>query len=164
MSCNQCGRPNPAAANFCTGCGAHLDPPADDTTVLQAVDIDPRDPPEAWPARAPQPTLVVHRGPNQGSRFALASGVTTIGRDGAATILLNDVSVSRRHATIERHGEGCVISDQGSLNGTYLNGERIDSSRRLIHGDQLQIGRFRLAYLEASTNGSGPAPTADGRR
>jgi hypothetical protein len=164
MFCHQCGSPSSGVANFCTGCGAQLDPPADSTTVLQVVvELDQPDPLEARPARTEQPTLVVQRGPNQGSRFVLARGVTTIGRDGGARILLNDISVSRRHATIERDGDHCLITDQGSLNGTYLNGQRIASSCRLTHGDTLQIGMFRIAFLEPGTNGSGTAPARPDR-
>jgi pSer/pThr/pTyr-binding forkhead associated (FHA) protein len=90
--------------------------------------------------------LVVRRGPNAGSRFALESGKTTIGRHPDSDIFLDDVTVSRRHAEIVSNERTFTVSDVGSLNGTYLNRERIEEAD-LQSGDELQIGKFRLVFI-----------------
>jgi pSer/pThr/pTyr-binding forkhead associated (FHA) protein len=93
--------------------------------------------------------LVVKRGPNAGSRFLLDQDVTTAGRHPDSDIFLDDVTVSRRHATFRREGERFLVHDVGSLNGTYLNRERIDDAR-LSTGDEVQIGKFRLVFYGAN--------------
>jgi pSer/pThr/pTyr-binding forkhead associated (FHA) protein len=90
--------------------------------------------------------LVVKRGPNAGSRFALPAGTTTIGRHPDSNIFLDDVTVSRRHAEVKHDGGTFTVSDVGSLNGTYLNRERIEEAE-MHSGDELQIGKFRLVFL-----------------
>lgn len=90
--------------------------------------------------------LVVKRGPNAGSRFALGAGKTTIGRHPDSDIFLDDVTVSRRHVEVRHHDDTFTVSDVGSLNGTYLNRERIEEAD-LHSGDELQIGKFRLVFL-----------------
>jgi pSer/pThr/pTyr-binding forkhead associated (FHA) protein len=90
--------------------------------------------------------LVVKRGPNAGSRFLLDADVTTVGRHPESDIFLDDVTVSRRHAEFRRGTEGFSVHDVGSLNGTYLNRERIDAAP-LVAGDEVQIGKFRLVFL-----------------
>ncbi len=90
--------------------------------------------------------LVVKRGPNAGSRFALGQGQTTIGRHPDSDIFLDDVTVSRRHAEIYHNGAAFTVTDVGSLNGTYLNRERIERAE-LQNGDEVQIGKFRLVFL-----------------
>jgi pSer/pThr/pTyr-binding forkhead associated (FHA) protein len=97
--------------------------------------------------------LVVKRGPNAGSRFLLDKEVTTVGRHPESDIFLDDVTVSRRHAEFTRRGDGFVVRDVGSLNGTYLNRERIDDAG-LSNGDEVQIGKFRLVYLTSGAEGS----------
>lgn len=92
--------------------------------------------------------LVVKRGPNAGSRFLLDQDVTTAGRHPDSDIFLDDVTVSRRHVEFRRDGSGFAVFDVGSLNGTYVNRERIDSAA-LSGGDEVQIGKFRLVYLTA---------------
>lgn len=161
MNCHECGRPNAADANFCTGCGARLrsDPEAE-TRALPLTEPSLPDADADLPIRPAQPLLLVRRGPNIGSRYSLAPGSTTIGRDGAATIFLNDITVSRRHATIENDGTHCMVIDENSLNGTYLNGRRIESRDPLDHGDELQIGLFRIVYLEPRPDGETAARTA----
>ena len=98
---------------------------------------------------------MVKRGPNAGSRFLLDGDVTTAGRHPDSDIFLDDVTVSRRHAEFHREGVGFSVRDVGSLNGTYLNRERIDSAA-LTGGDEVQIGKFRLVFL---TGGAGSAAT-----
>lgn len=90
--------------------------------------------------------LVVKRGPNAGSRYELRGDVVTAGRHPDSDIFLDDVSVSRRHAEFRRSGGGFEVVDVGSLNGTYVNREPIESSP-LAGGDEIQIGKFRLVYL-----------------
>ena len=93
--------------------------------------------------------FVVESGPKAGSRYGLEAPVTTIGRDGAADILLDDVTVSRRHVEVERVGDRYVVRDVGSLNGTYVNRLRIESAE-LDDGDELQIGRFKLVFFHGT--------------
>jgi pSer/pThr/pTyr-binding forkhead associated (FHA) protein len=90
--------------------------------------------------------LVVKRGPNAGSRFQLDKDVVSAGRHPQSDIFLDDVTVSRRHAEFRRSGDSYEVSDVGSLNGTYVNREPIESSS-LSNGDEVQIGKFRLVFL-----------------
>jgi pSer/pThr/pTyr-binding forkhead associated (FHA) protein len=90
--------------------------------------------------------LVVKRGPNAGSRFLLDSDLTTAGRHPESDIFLDDVTVSRRHAEFYRHGDRFTVRDVGSLNGTYVNRERIEEAA-LSGGDEVQVGKFRLVFL-----------------
>jgi pSer/pThr/pTyr-binding forkhead associated (FHA) protein len=91
--------------------------------------------------------LIVRAGEQAGDRFQLSDLVTRLGRHPDSEISLDDITVSRRHAEIERSPDGYVVSDAGSLNGTYVNQERIDKVM-LQHGDELQIGKFRLVFFE----------------
>jgi pSer/pThr/pTyr-binding forkhead associated (FHA) protein len=90
--------------------------------------------------------LVVRRGPNSGSRFLLDAELTTAGRHPQSDIFLDDVTVSRRHVEFRRGADGrFTVADVGSLNGTYVNRERIDSAA-LNNGDEVQIGKYRLVF------------------
>ena len=89
--------------------------------------------------------LVVRRGPNAGARFLLDANVTTVGRHPDADIFLDDVTVSRRHSEFLRDGQHFQIKDLGSLNGTYLDGDRIDIAA-LTEGAEVQVGKFRLTF------------------
>jgi len=91
--------------------------------------------------------LVVKRGPNAGSKFVLETDVTNAGRHPDSDIFLDDVTVSRRHAEIVHGKNGYQLRDVGSLNGTYLNRERIESEAPLENGDELQIGKFKLVFF-----------------
>ncbi len=91
--------------------------------------------------------LVVKRGPNAGSRFLLDSELTEVGRRPDSDIFLDDVTVSRRHAEFYRHRGRFAVRDVGSLNGTYVNRERIEEAA-LSGGDEVQIGKFRLVFLQ----------------
>jgi pSer/pThr/pTyr-binding forkhead associated (FHA) protein len=149
--CNRCGHRNPATANFCSSCGTPLVPVREDPTTVAftpeigegeadfAVELD------AIPAGVG--FLVVKRGPNIGSRFALDADVVKAGRHPQSHIFLDDITVSRRHAEIIREPDGTyAVRDAGSLNGTYLNRERVESAK-LKDGDELQIGTFKLVFL-----------------
>ena len=91
--------------------------------------------------------LLVQRGPDAGARFLLDTDVVTVGRHPDSDIFLDDISVSRRHATFTRTPNGYVISDLGSLNGSYVNRDRIDSDVILSGGDEVQIGKYRLIFF-----------------
>ena len=154
--CNSCGHRNELGANFCSSCGAVLETASADNTTITFHPTVPSDPVEAGAAEAglgEQPVegavLVVARGPYAGSRFALGPGLTTAGRHPESTIFLDDITVSRRHAEIESTPEGFVVRDVGSLNGTYLNRERIEQAT-LANGDELQIGKFKLVFMVGS--------------
>jgi pSer/pThr/pTyr-binding forkhead associated (FHA) protein len=90
--------------------------------------------------------LVVKRGPNAGSRFLLDQPTTSAGRHPDSDIFLDDVTVSRRHAEFRLEGAEFQVVDVGSLNGTYVNREPVDSAV-LSNGDEVQIGKFRLVFL-----------------
>lgn len=100
--------------------------------------------------------LIVRRGPNAGSRYLLDVDVTRAGRHPDSEIFLDDITVSRRHAEILRVGNGYTIRDAGSLNGTYVNRDRVDEAP-ITHGDELQIGKFKLVFL-AGAGGGGANP------
>ncbi|MEV8183526.1 FHA domain-containing protein [Specibacter sp. NPDC078692] len=97
--------------------------------------------------------LIAHVGPNAGARFLLDSQVTTAGRHPDADIFLDDVTVSRRHVNFIKFDGGFEVVDSGSLNGTYVNGDRVDAVR-LRTGNEVQIGKFRLTYYLSSNTGS----------
>ncbi|MFC4947831.1 glycogen accumulation regulator GarA [Pseudonocardia sp. GCM10023141] len=95
---------------------------------------------------AGQALLVVRRGPNAGSRFLLDRASTSAGRHPDSDIFLDDVTVSRRHAEFRGESGEFVVVDVGSLNGTYVNREPVDTAV-LVSGDEVQIGKFRLVFL-----------------
>lgn len=97
--------------------------------------------------------LVVKRGPNAGSRFLLDQSTTSAGRHPESDIFLDDVTVSRRHAEFRREGGEFVVVDVGSLNGTYVNREPVDTAV-LANGDEVQIGKFRLVFLTGPRTGN----------
>jgi hypothetical protein len=90
--------------------------------------------------------LIVRSGPTAGARYLLDTDVTTVGRHPEADIFFDDVTVSRRHSEITRNGSRFEIVDQRSLNGTYVNGERVDRSA-LVNGAEVRIGKFRLNFF-----------------
>lgn len=89
--------------------------------------------------------LIAHTGANQGARFLLDQEETTVGRHPEADIFLDDVTVSRRHVKINRHEGGFQVEDLGSLNGTYVNHDRVDRYT-LTTSDEVQVGKFRLTF------------------
>lgn len=157
--CNQCGHQNPAGSNFCSSCGAALERPEDDSTSTtitfmpiesagevadEEITVSLGEVPEGYGV------LVVKRGPNAGSRFVLGEDKTDAGRHPDSDIFLDDITVSRRHAEFVRQGNNYIVRDVGSLNGTYVNRERIDEGT-LRNGDEVQIGKFRLVFLAAGS-------------
>ncbi|MCH9736202.1 MAG: FHA domain-containing protein [Actinomycetia bacterium] len=100
--------------------------------------------------------LIVKRGPNAGSRFLLDQPTTSAGRHPDSDIFLDDVTVSRRHAEFRLENSEFQVVDVGSLNGTYVNREPVDSAL-LANGDEVQIGKFRLVFLTGGPKDDGAA-------
>jgi hypothetical protein len=150
VTCPQCGHQNPLGANFCSSCGHDLevaDEHGTTASVLVPIDHMAEDVEIELDELPPGVgMLVVTRGPNSGSRFALDQPVVTAGRHPDSVIFLDDITVSRRHAEIRAVAGGYQVADVGSLNGTYLNRERVEEAP-LQDGDELQIGTFKLLFL-----------------
>ena len=153
MFCNQCGHRNPPGSNFCSSCGAALNlGESDDTTMTHVVTpAEEREPDEDLKVTADDlrdggALLVVRRGPNEGSKYLLDAEVTRAGRHPDSDIFLDDITVSRRHAEIVRRADGFHVVDTGSLNGTYVNRDRVEDAM-LANGDELQIGKFKLVFF-----------------
>jgi pSer/pThr/pTyr-binding forkhead associated (FHA) protein len=96
--------------------------------------------------------LLVIRGPNAGSQFLLDQPVTSAGRHPDSDIFLDDITVSRHHVEFRLENGQFLVVDLDSLNNTYVNHEPIDSAV-LVHGDEIQIGKFRLMFLTRHTTG-----------
>ncbi len=151
----RCGQEVADLARFCSNCGSALtdlsDEHVDATGTLEAPlsttgplgTVDTGSIPSVAPGTA---LLIVRRGPSEGTSFMLTSDLTTVGRSDDANVVLDDVTVSRRHAEFHRTAEGWTLSDLGSLNGTYVNRRRIDSVQ-LRGGDEVQIGKYRFVFL-----------------
>ncbi len=92
--------------------------------------------------------LVVKRGTDEGVRFAIQEPIVQAGRHPESDIFLDDITVSRRHAEFVTRDQQTTVRDVGSLNGTYVNRARIEEAR-LSSGDEVQIGKFKLLYLQA---------------
>ena len=149
MYCTRCGHRNPDDARFCANCGQQLQDEA--TLTFTPVETEGEDTGEevfqpAEELEQGQALLVVKRGANAGSTFLIDKDTTTAGRHPESDIFLDDVTVSRRHADFVREGQSFVVRDVGSLNGTYLNRERIESAP-LTAGDEVQIGKFKLVFF-----------------
>jgi pSer/pThr/pTyr-binding forkhead associated (FHA) protein len=133
---------DPATARIPHGVGM---PPAEYTFDDEAPRLSAEDQRTVDALRPGTALLIVQRGPNAGARFLLDADEVTSGRHPSSDIFLDDVTVSRRHAVFARDPEGYAVRDVGSLNGTYVNRQRIDES--VLHqGDEVQIGKFRLVY------------------
>jgi FHA domain/zinc-ribbon domain len=173
MQCARCGRPNPDGARFCSNCGSPLvaarggrpgpglgaarqpgaPRPGEETSTISLNRDDPDRVDYPYPDSAsvrelPPGTavLLVMRGPNAGSEFRLDGDLTTAGRHPDSDIFLDDVTVSRRHAEFYHERGRFTVRDVGSLNGTYVNGSRIEEAE-LVGGDEVQIGKFRLQFI-----------------
>jgi hypothetical protein len=148
--CTNCGHRNPPESNFCSSCGNPLAQGSDTTVTFMpeepgdSVEVDVNIP--LAEMQAGVGLLVVKRGPDVGSKYVLGNEVTRVGRHPESEIFLDDITVSRRHAEFLRQGSTYVVKDVGSLNGTYVNRERIDDAT-LQNGDEVQIGKFKLVFL-----------------
>jgi pSer/pThr/pTyr-binding forkhead associated (FHA) protein len=153
MHCPECGFVNDEGANYCQKCGAYLSRPEgtdEPTTMTYTVDADG----EMHPVDLDQvvekagAALVIRAGGGRaGESFTLEGERTSIGRTPDAGVFLDDVTVSRNHALVVRRDDGVYLDDLGSLNGTYVNRRRIES-QELEDGDEIQIGKYKLSYLE----------------
>jgi hypothetical protein len=153
VHCPECGFVNAEGANYCQKCGAYLARPegteepttmtyrVDATGEMHPVDID------EIVADAGAAVVIRSGGGRAGESFGLNDDRTSIGRSPDAGIFLDDVTVSRNHALIVRRKDGRYVDDLGSLNGTYVNRHRIES-HPLADGDEIQVGKYRLSYLE----------------
>ena len=151
MHCPECGFVNSEGANYCQKCGAFLGDAREsgDTTIsYQVGDTGELQPVDLERVAAEGATLVIRAGGGRaGETFAVAGERMAIGRTPDAEVFLDDVTVSRNHALLVRRRDGLYIDDLGSLNGTYVNRRRIES-HRLADGDELQVGKYKLTYLE----------------
>jgi pSer/pThr/pTyr-binding forkhead associated (FHA) protein len=155
--CSSCGNELEPGARFCSQCGTPVaDLPADETsTILAQKSVDGEEAAQDTPAPVDDATvaalrsgtaiLVVQTGPDSGGRYLLDTEAVTAGRHADSDIFLDDITVSRRHAEFVRGPGGYVVRDVGSLNGTYVNKDRIDEIA-LHDADEVQIGKFRLVY------------------
>ena len=93
--------------------------------------------------------IFIARGANKGSRFLITAEGATIGRSASSSIFLDDVTVSRTHATISKQGNSFLLKDEGSLNGTYINNISV-TEHVLVSGDEFQIGKFHLLFVSSN--------------
>ena len=151
ISCGKCGFSNSEDANFCSRCGSRLvQRDVSDTTLTYAltseesfVDVD-----VATDRTTRVPVLIIRAGGGrEGEHVRLEADLLTIGRNPENHLFLDDVTVSRHHARVARDATGFAIEDLNSLNGTYVNRRRVERYH-LSDGDELQIGKFKLSFLE----------------
>ncbi|MBI4884955.1 MAG: FHA domain-containing protein [Actinobacteria bacterium] len=152
--CNQCGHRNPPDSGFCSSCGGTLEHSDDHTITFAKVDplqdaVGPADDIVVNVREIPtaSASLVVRNGPHAGAVLPLEAAVTRLGRTADCEIVLDDITVSRWHAEVHRNGDDYRVRDAGSLNGTYVNHDRIETAP-LAQGDELQVGKFRMVFFE----------------
>jgi hypothetical protein len=153
LHCPECGFVNTEGANYCQKCGAYLAVPAEGssaeptTATYRVGETGELIPVELEAVVAKGAALVIRSGGNRvGESFPLEGERMTIGRRPDAAVFLDDVTVSRDHALLVHRTDGWHIDDLGSLNGTYVNRNRIES-HKLADGDELQIGKYKLTFL-----------------
>jgi pSer/pThr/pTyr-binding forkhead associated (FHA) protein len=147
--CQECGFQNPEAANYCARCGALLVKEEAGGETTQSFTADEGDEAQGDvldDLAISGPALVVRSGGGRAGETFHPEGETTIGRSPDCGIFLDDVTVSRKHAVLRQQNGSFVVEDQGSLNGTFVNRRRVESAE-LEDGDELQIGKYRLTFL-----------------
>ncbi len=165
--CTNCGKQNPDDSRFCAQCGTRIagadapsgstEPSGESTATIQigaaadkvetsdrALNVVDAAAVDALPPG--HALLVVQKGPGAGSRFLLDADVINAGRHPESEIFLDDVTVSRQHAVFRRDQDSFTVADAGSLNGTYVNRDRIETVR-LKDSDEVQIGKYRLVFF-----------------
>lgn len=142
-TCPSCGAHVTEGDVTCASCGLRIE---GSTASFQPVVVEEEHVVAPTGEVSDIPVLVVHKGAETGERFYLEDGSYTVGRDPHSDIFLNDVTVSRDHARIDVIGGQVSVSDEGSLNGTYVNDVLVDSAH-LQNGDALQVGRFKMVFL-----------------
>jgi pSer/pThr/pTyr-binding forkhead associated (FHA) protein len=155
--CQACGQELGDLARFCSNCGAPQVDAGPDTEVestgkleVLASSTGPLSPVSTGSLGAVAPgtaMLIVRRGPSEGTSFLLDSDRVAVGRSDDSDVVLDDVTVSRQHAQFVREGAGWQLHDLESLNGTYVNRDRIDGPVELSGGDEVQIGKYRFVFL-----------------
>ena len=148
--CQECGFLNPEAANYCARCGALLvkeDGGTESTQTFTAEEGDDAPADALEDLGITGPALVVRSGGGRAGETFHPEGETTIGRSPDCGIFLDDVTVSRKHAVVSERDGAFHVEDQGSLNGTFVNRKRVESAQ-LEDGDELQIGKYRLTFLD----------------
>ena len=149
--CPECGFANADGANYCQRCGAFLggaEPsPGANTATYRVGETGEIEELELSDVVARGAALVIRAGGGRaGESFPLEGDRLSVGRRPDSDIFLDDVTVSRDHAILVHRGSDYYLDDCGSLNGTYVNRRRIES-HRLVDGDELQIGKYKLAFL-----------------
>ena len=144
--CRVCGEPVAADVSACARCGAHVISGA--TESFSPV-VSEDEAVGSISQAATGPVLVVRKGPQSGERFYLERPRLTVGRDPSSDIFLNDMTVSRSHAVLELDAGSVSVRDDGSLNGTYVNGHCVDQAV-LCDGDILQVGTFQMVFFPGS--------------
>ena len=151
IHCTECGFVNGESANYCARCGALLvrpDAPGGEpvTATYRIDETGELVPVELGEVTATGPALVIRAGGGRvGESFPVTGERLSIGRRPESEVFLDDVTVSRDHALLIRRNDHWYLDDCGSLNGTYVNRERIDS-HRLQEGDEVQIGKYKLTF------------------
>ncbi len=150
--CPECGHQSKEEGKYCSKCGALLPDTGGEgqATIRYSLDTEEKDIEEAGikdVAREGVSLVVRSGGGLAGESFKLVGRTITIGRSPGSDIFLDDITVSRNHAVIERKDDVNYIKDQGSLNGTYVNRTRVET-QKLFDGDLLQIGKYKLTYIE----------------
>ncbi len=150
--CPECGFANDDGASYCQRCGAFLassdQAPGPTTATYKVGETGEVEVVELEEVVARGAALVIRAGGGRaGESFPLEADRMSVGRRPESDVFLDDVTVSRDHALIVRRGSDYYLDDSGSLNGTYVNRRRIDS-HRLVDGDELQIGKYKLAFLQ----------------
>lgn len=143
---------NQEGSRYCSSCGKSISDFSDETTTnLTPIELSTESGDDNFAktiSELPKDRayLVIRTGEETGSWFLLDGEITRIGRHPESDIFLDDITVSRRHCEIRRDGMRFIIKDAGSLNGSYLNRERVDQAE-LKPGDMIQIGKYRFSFV-----------------